>query len=114
VSDWERLARGDNWGAREPRSRAWVGLRGVDHPEGVRLEQVFEGGPAFKAGLRGGDLVTRFNGRSVADYGSFLRALSQIQPGEQVTLDVRRDDQAWEVEVTVEARRRGGGPFGGR
>jgi serine protease Do len=114
VSDWERLARGDNWGAREPRSRAWVGLRGVDHPEGVRLEQVFEGGPAFKAGLRGGDLVTRFNGRPVTDYGSFLRALSQIQPGEQVTLDVRRDDEAWEAEVTVEARRRGGGPFGRR
>ena len=109
VSDWERLARGDNWGAREPRSRAWVGLRGVDHPEGVRLEQVSEGGPAFRAGLRRGDLVTRFNGRPVADYGSFLRALSQIQPGKQITFDVRRDDEAWEVEMTVEARRRGGG-----
>jgi serine protease Do len=114
VSNWERLARGDNWGARAPRSRAWVGLRGVDHPEGCQLDRVVEDGPAYRAGLRDGDLVTRLNGRPVADYESFIRELSQTRPGQQVTLEVRRDDEAWEVEVTVESRRRGRGSFGGR
>jgi serine protease Do len=108
VAGWERLARGDNWGAREPRSRSWVGVRAVDHADGLRLERVMEEGPAFKAGLRDGDLVLRFNGRPLNGYESFLRALGQIEPGEQVTFEVQRDHEKWEVEVTVEARRRGG------
>jgi serine protease Do len=109
VAGWERLARGDNWGARGPRSRSWVGVRAVDHPDGLRLERVVEEGPAFKAGLREGDLVLRFNGRPLNGYESFLRALGQVEPGEQVTFEVQRDHEKWEVEVTVEARRRGGG-----
>jgi serine protease Do len=116
VTSWERLARGENWGARGPRSRAWVGVRGMDHPDGFLLDRVIEGGPAFTAGLRAGDIVLRLNGRPAKDYESFLHAVSEFNPGQQVTFEVRRDGDPWEVEVTVETRRRGGGggPFGGR
>lgn len=116
VASWERLVQSQNWGGREARSRAWVGAWGMDHPEGFRLERVVEGGPAFKAGLRDGDIVMRLNRQPVNGYQSFVRSISQSSPGEQVTLEVRRDDEQWEVEVTVEARRRGGGrgQFGGR
>jgi serine protease Do len=116
VTSWERLAQGENWGGRETRSRAWVGARGMDHPDGFRLERVVEGGPAFKAGLRDGDIVMRLNRQPVNGYQAFIRSIAESNPGEQVTLEVRRDDEQWEVEVTVEARRRGGGrgQFGGR
>jgi serine protease Do len=115
VSSWERLVAGENWGARGPRSRSWVGVRGMDHPDGLRLERVIEGGPAFKAGLRDGDIVMRLNGQPVNDYETFLRTVSEASPGEQVTLEIRRADEQWAVDVIVEARRRGGGgPFGGR
>jgi serine protease Do len=114
ITAWDRLARSESWGPRGPSSRSWVGVRGTDHPEGFRLERVIEGGPAFKAGLRDGDIVTRINGSPVRDSDSFTGAVSQTRPGEQVRLEVRRAEERWEVQVTVEARRRGGGPFGGR
>jgi serine protease Do len=113
VANWDRLARGDNWGARGPRSRAWVGLRGADHPDGFRLDRVFAEGPADRAGLQEGDVVKRCNGQAVANYDAFLQALSGLRPGEKVRLGVARDDDEWEVELTVENRRRGPGPFGG-
>lgn len=113
LASWERLARGETWGRREPRSRAWVGLRGVDHPGGFRLEQVVEDGPAFKAGLRVGDLVTQLDGQPVKDYATFLQALSRARPGDKVRLEALRAEERWEVEVQVEPRRRGRRPFGG-
>jgi serine protease Do len=114
TASWERLARGENWGTRGSRLRSWVGLRGADHPEGFRLEQVIEEGPAFKAGLREGDLVTRLDGQPVQGYLAFVQTVAARRPGEKVTLSVRREERQWEVEVTVEPRRRGGGPPGGR
>jgi serine protease Do len=114
VTGWDRLAASENWGAPEPRSRSWVGVRGMDHPDGLQLQRVIEGGPAFKAGLRDGDIVMRLNGQPVNGYESFLQTVSEASPGEQVTLEIRRADEQREVNVIVEARRRGGGPFGGR
>jgi serine protease Do len=114
ITAWDRLARSESWGLRGPSSRSWVGVRGTDHPEGFRLERVIDGGPAFRAGLRDGDIITRINGEPIPDSDSFTEAVSQTRPGEQLTLEVQRAAERWNVEVTVEARRRGGRPFGGR
>jgi serine protease Do len=110
VASWERLARGDNWGGRGFGSRTWVGVRGTDDSGGCRLERVWENGPAHRAGLREGDVVTRIDRKPVKDYAFFLEMVSEVEVGETVTLEVLRGDERLEVEVTVEARRRGRGP----
>lgn len=112
-ASWDRLVRGDNWGARRPEPRSYVGVRGVDHPDGCRLEQVEENSPASKADLKVGDIVTKVNGQKVKDYDSFREFVTGTKPGEDLTLDVKRDDKEMSVKVTVEERRwRGRGRFG--
>jgi serine protease Do len=110
---WARLVKGENWGGRRPGSRSFVGARGVDHPEGCRLDRVEEDGPAFKAGLKTGDIVRKVNGDKINDYESFRQSIARSQPGDEIELDVKRDDQQLTVKVTVETRRgRGRGRFG--
>jgi serine protease Do len=114
VASWERLARGENWGGRGFGSRTWVGVRGTDDSGGCRLERVWEGGPAHRAGLREGDVVTRIDRKPVKDYAFFLEKVSEVEVGDTVMIEVVRGNERLEVEVTVEARRRGRGPPGER
>jgi serine protease Do len=114
VSTWDRLAKGENWGGRIPPTWSSIGAGGVDHPEGCELDRVVENGPAFKAGLQIGDIVTKINGRAVKDSGDFRQYVRRSKPGEEVTLGVKRDGQPIFVKVTIEASRRRGRPFSDR
>jgi len=112
-ASWDRLVKGDNWGGRRPGPRSFVGARGVDHPEGCRLERIEENSPAFKADLKVGDIVMKVNGQKIKDYGSFRQFVAGTKPGEELTLDIKRDDQETSVKLTVEERRwRGRGRTG--
>jgi len=108
VDSWDRLAKGENWGDRRPPPQPYVGARGVDHPEGCQLERVEENSPAFKAGLKAGDIVLKVNGQEVTDRASFRECVARSKPGQEVQFEVKRGDQEMTVKVTVEARRRGG------
>ncbi len=101
---WERLAGGETWGQLPVPPRTWVGVSGVDHPEGIQLERIFENGPAFRAGLKSGDIVTKLNGMPVRSYATFLGAVTPALPGETITLGVKRADRELEVKLTVERR----------
>jgi S1-C subfamily serine protease len=65
---------------------------------GARIEAVTPGGPAEKAGLKADDIITRFNGVSLAkdddddsNPGAKLVRLAQaLDPGDTVRLDYRR------------------------
>jgi len=94
------------WGDEKRSRRPWIGVRGADHPEGCRLERVDENGPAFKAGIRIGDVVTKMNGRQITDSSTFLDQVSQASPGDELTLEIKRDDQDMSLSLTVEARAR--------
>lgn len=74
---------------------------GVTH--GVLVSSVEEAGPADKAGLKAGDIVTEADGQKVEDSDDLTRALSAKQEGE-VTLTVVRDRKSRTVRVTPERR----------
>ena len=69
---------------------------------GVIVTQVAPGSPAASAGLRNGDRIVTVN-RKQAEFGTFRQLLLNIQPGEPVTLDVKRSGQelrlAWKGQV---------------
>jgi serine protease Do len=55
--------------------------------EGVLVTNVARFGPAFSANLTAGTVITRVNGKKVADVDEFDEALGEVEPGQIVTFD---------------------------
>jgi putative serine protease PepD len=60
-----------------------------------------KGGPAEKAGLRPGDVITALNGTKVADSAELIVAIRSHRPGETVTLTVKRSGDVRQIRVTL-------------
>ncbi|NNK63818.1 MAG: PDZ domain-containing protein [Gemmatimonadetes bacterium] len=99
-----------------PSAGGWLGLRSAvlgeidgtrrsDARARIRIVDVFRGGPADRAGLRPGDEVVRLNG-SVVSPQAFERVARRLQPGDPVSLRVRRDDGELDVALHAAARPR--------
>jgi S1-C subfamily serine protease len=84
--------------------------------EGLLLESVNPGGPAAKAGLRGGDrqavlgmrrillggdVITAIDGRSITGQMDLSLALNRKRPGDTVKVDYYRGGQKMEAQVTL-------------
>jgi Do/DeqQ family serine protease len=93
--------------------RPWLGLagqavsydiakaQGLTRPVGVMVTEVYEGGPADKAGLRRGDLVTEIDGREVFDEKG-LKFLAAIKsPGESAELSFLRGGKSLSKRVRL-------------
>ena len=71
---------------------------------GVKLSGVRAGGPADKAGLKGGDVIVEFGGQQVANIYDYTYALDAVKIGEPVEVVVLRDGKRVKLTVTPEAR----------
>jgi serine protease Do len=69
--------------------------------QGALVGDVTPHGPAEKAGLQSGDLITDFNGKKVTDSRHLKLEVARTQPGESVPLKVLRDGTTRTLEVTV-------------
>jgi putative serine protease PepD len=74
--------------------RAYLGVQGASLPNGggVAVYSVVSGGPADKAGLKTGDVITAIAGRATPDQPSMASVLSGLQPGQSVQVQVKRPD----------------------
>ena len=72
--------------------------------EGVKLSGVIAGGPADKAGLKGGDVIIEFGTKKVENIYDFTYALDAVKIGEPVEVVVMRDGKQVKLKVTPEAR----------
>jgi S1-C subfamily serine protease len=68
---------------------------------GVRVTRVSEGGPAAKAGIEQGDLLTSIDGMAVWTARDVLLAVSGRKPGDTVTLRVARAADRSEADLKV-------------
>jgi len=84
--------------------------------EGLLIERVTPGGPAERAGLRGGnreailgmrrvliggDVLTAIDGRAVTDQMDLNLALNHKRPGDTVKVEYYRGGQKMETQVTL-------------
>jgi putative serine protease PepD len=81
---------------------AYMGVSTTGAATGAaRISQVFPGSPAAKAGLKAGDVITAFNGRSILNWSELSAAVSSARPGQTVSLTIRRDGVTKHFSVTL-------------
>ena len=88
-----------------PVSQRVATQRGLRVGEGAFVEESSAGGPADRAGIRYGDVVTRVGGRRVAGPADVGDAVAGRHPGDDVDVEIVRADGTREsVLVTLGAR----------
>ncbi len=73
--------------------------------KGVKLSGVRAGGPAEKAGVKGGDIIVEFAGQKIANIYDYTYALDAVKIGKPVKMIVERNGQRVTLTVTPEARK---------
>lgn len=92
-------------------TRGWIGVEpqdltsdlaetfGLPAGKGVVITGVLQNGPAAKAGIRPGDVITSVGGRDVSNVAQLLSAVAALPPGTPAPLDVVRRDGTSRIEV---------------
>jgi putative serine protease PepD len=68
---------------------------------GALIKEVTAGGPAESAGLKAGDLVTKFNGEAILDAGELTAAVRWEAAKSQATLEFVRDGKTQTMTLTL-------------
>ncbi|MCZ7645061.1 MAG: trypsin-like peptidase domain-containing protein [Planctomycetota bacterium] len=72
--------------------------------EGIKLAEVVEASPAWKAGLRKNDVVTGLDGQAVRSWPALLGVLRRHEPGSRLALRYLRDEKPQRGSVVLDAR----------
>ncbi len=75
-----------------------LGLKGTD---GALVGDVVSGGPAEVAGIKRGDVITSFNGKSIKNMSDLSRDVADMPVGRTVDATILRDGKAMDVKITV-------------
>lgn len=87
---------------RTPVNRAVVGASFDQTDDGVLLESVsLPGGPADKAGLIGGDLITGFDGQKIEKHDQLTDLLTKTPVGKTVDVEYSRDGEKKLAKLTT-------------
>jgi serine protease Do len=73
--------------------------------EGVLVTSVADDTPGARAGLKAGDVVTAFNGATVARPAELRREMQRVRPGDAFTVDVVRDRKPLTLKGKADDRR---------
>jgi serine protease DegQ len=72
--------------------------------QGVIITGVLQNGPAAKAGIQPGDVITQVAGVAVANVPGLLSNVAALKPGSTAKFSVRRADKSLELDVTPAPR----------
>ncbi len=94
-------------------SRGWIGVQiqpvtqdiadsmGLKQAEGALVAEPQKDGPAAKAGVASGDVITAVNGQSIKDARELARVIGGFAPGSDVKIDMLRNGKSKTVNLTL-------------
>jgi serine protease Do len=94
-------------------SRGWIGVQiqpvtqdiadslGMKKAEGALVSEPQANGPAAKAGIESGDVITSVNGEAVKDPRELARTIGSLPPGSAVKLDVLHKGKDQAINLTL-------------
>ena len=71
---------------------------------GALIAGVLRGGPAEKAGVKPGDVLTEVEGKPVADPTTMLNLVAALAPGKPANVKLKRNGSAVDATITVGRR----------
>ena len=74
---------------------------GLGKPSGALVRSVEAGGPADKAGIEGGDIITRFDGKLIEKSSDLPRIIGGTKPGTKSTISVFRRGSSKDLSITI-------------
>jgi serine protease Do len=66
----------------------------------LEIDGTRPGGPADKAGMQKGDVITAINGQAIQNIYDYMYRLAELKPGQTITVKVKRGDEV--LELTLE------------
>ena len=94
--------------------RGWIGVQvqpvtaaiadslGMRNAEGALVSEAQASGPAAKAGIQSGDVITAVNGDAVRDSRDLAKKIGAIAPGTKVTLGILRKGERQNVTMSLQ------------
>jgi serine protease Do len=94
-------------------TRGWLGIMiqdltpelaksfDIQETKGVIVADIVGDGPADKAGLKRGDIITGLNGKEVENAHTLSRMVASTAPDTNVTIQVVRDGKSREIKATI-------------
>jgi len=94
-------------------SRGWLGVViqevskdlaesfGLEKAAGALVAQVVSGSPAEDAGLKNGDIITRFNGKDIYLSSDLPHQVGRLKPGEKAKIDIVRNGKRKTLTVEI-------------
>ena len=81
---------------------------GLADARGALVDAVGPDSPAAQAGIRPGDLILKFNGREIRDFGELRRRVAQSKIGEPLDVELLRDGKKFSLQVRLAEEPRSG------
>ncbi|MFX1763793.1 Do family serine endopeptidase [Paraburkholderia sp. A1RI-2L] len=97
-------------------TRGWIGVEpqdvtpeiaesfGLNQKQGAIVAGVLQGGPADRAGIKPGDVLTAVNGEDITDTTRLLNVIAQIKPGTAAKVHLVRKNKDMDLNVTIGKR----------
>jgi putative serine protease PepD len=80
---------------------AYLGVTITSASGGAKISCVVNHGPAQSAGLKQGDVITRFNATTIINADTLTAAVTQAKPGGKVNVTVRKNGSNKQISVTL-------------
>jgi serine protease Do len=74
---------------------------GLDKPQGTLITLIEPDGPAAKAGIKEGDIIVAFDGKTILASGDLPHIVGLSQPGSVVVVKLIRSGQSRQLNVTI-------------
>lgn len=97
----------------QPVTEELAGSFGLKQARGALVNGTLKGGPADKAGIRQGDVITAFNGVDVKDPSHLQRLVAETGLGSPSKVTVFRDGKSLDMNVTLTSADKASGQLQG-
>ena len=94
-----------NFGKPNKKARPWLGLFGAEVEGSIVVAALTSDGPAHRADIRVGDIITAVSTNKITTLANFFRQVwAQGEAGVEIPLEVDRDGEILDISITSVAR----------